>query len=46
MIDGVKPNQLIAQFGIDFKQDLKTKVANYGSKQADALEIMLSAKWK
>ena len=23
--------------GLDFKQDLKTKVVNYGKKQADAL---------
>ena len=46
IIDGVEPHKLIAQMGLGFKQDLKTKVANYGSKQADSLEIMLSAKWK
>ena len=46
MIKGVKTHDLVAQMGLGFKQDLKTKVANYGSKQADALEIMLSAKWK
>ena len=46
MIDGVKPNQLIAQFGLNFKQDLKTKVSSYGKKQADALEVMLAAGWK
>ena len=46
IIDGVEPHELVAQMGLGFKQDLKTKVANYGSKQADALEIMLSAKWK
>ena len=46
MIDGVDSHELVEQMGLDFKQDLKTKVANYGSKQADALEIMLAAKWK
>jgi iron(III) transport system substrate-binding protein len=46
IIDGVEPHELVAQMGLGFKQDLKTKVANYGSKQADASEIMLSAKWK
>ena len=46
IIDGVEPHELVAQMGLGFKQDLKTKVANYGSKQADALKIMLSAKWK
>jgi len=46
MIDEVKPNQLIAQFGLNFKQDLKTKVSSYGKKQADALEVMLAAGWK
>ena len=25
--------------GLDFKQDLKTKVVNYGKRQADALEV-------
>ena len=46
MIDGVEPHELVAQMGLGFKQDLKTKVASYGSKQADALEVMLAAKWK
>jgi len=46
MIDGVEPHELVAQMGLGFKQDLKTKVANYGSKQADALEVMLAANWK
>ena len=46
IIDGVEPHELVAQMGLGFKQDLKTKVVNYGSKQADALEVMLSAKWK
>jgi len=46
MIDGVKPHDLVVQMGLDFKQDLKTKVSSYGSKQADALEVMLAAGWK
>ena len=46
MIDGVDPHKLVAQMGLGFKQDLKTKVSSYGKKQADALEIMLAAKWK
>jgi len=45
MIDGVKPNKLIAQFGLDFKQDLKTKVSSYGKLQAKALKIMTQAGW-
>jgi len=46
IIDGVKPNKLIAQFGLDFKQDLKTNVSLYGKKQADALKIMTEAGWE
>ena len=46
MIDGVEPHELIAHMGLGFKQDLKTKVASYGSKQAEALEVMLAANWK
>ncbi len=46
MIDGVKPHELLAKMGLGFKQDLKTKVSSYGKKQADALEVMLAAKWK
>ena len=46
MIDGVSPHPLVVSMGLDFKQDLKTKVVNYGKKQADALEVMLEAKWK
>jgi iron(III) transport system substrate-binding protein len=46
MIAGVSPHPLVVSMGLDFKQDLKTKVANYGKKQADALELMLEAKWK
>jgi len=46
MIDGVKPNKLIAQFGLNFKQDLKTKVSKYGKNQAAALEVMTEAGWE
>ena len=46
MIDGVEPNELIAQFGLGFKQDLKTKVSKYGKNQADALKIMTEAGWE
>ena len=46
MIDGVEPHELVAQMGLGFKQDLKTKVSSYGKKQSDALEVMLAAKWK
>jgi len=46
MIDEVSPHELVAQMGLGFKQDLKTKVANYSKKQADALEVMTAAGWK
>jgi iron(III) transport system substrate-binding protein len=46
MIAGVSPHPLVVSMGLDFKQDLKTKVANYGKKQADALEVMTGAGWK
>jgi len=46
MIEGVSPHPLVVNMGLDFKQDLKTKVVNYGKKQADALEVMLAADWK
>ena len=46
MIAGVSPHPLVVNMGLDFKQDLKTKVANYGKRQADALEVMLAAQWK
>ena len=45
MIDGVEPNKLISQFGLGFKQDLKTKVSSYGKLQAKALKIMTEAGW-
>ena len=46
IVDTVKPNKLIAQFGLDFKQDLKTKVSSYGKRQAEALKIMTEAGWQ
>jgi iron(III) transport system substrate-binding protein len=46
MIAGVSPHPLVINMGLDFKQDLKTKVATYGKKQADALEVMTGAGWK
>jgi iron(III) transport system substrate-binding protein len=46
MIPGVSPHPLVVNMGLDFKQDLKTKVVNYGKKQADALEVMTAAGWK
>ena len=46
MIADVSPHPLVVNMGLDFKQDLKTKVVNYGKHQADALEVMTSAGWK
>ena len=47
MIAGVSPNPLVVNnLGLDFKQDLTTKVSSYGKKQADALEVMTAAGWK
>ena len=45
IIDGIEPSPLIAQFGLGFKQDLKTKVSSYGKRQAEALKIMTEAGW-
>ena len=45
IIDGVAPSQLIGQFGLDFKQDLKTKVSSYYKYRAEALKIMTDAGW-
>jgi iron(III) transport system substrate-binding protein len=45
IIDDVSPSQLIAQFGLGFKQDLKTKVSAYYKNQAEALKIMTEAGW-
>ena len=47
MSGGVSANPLVVNnIGLDFKQDLKTKVSSYGAKQADALEVMTAAGWK
>ena len=46
MIKGISPHPLVVNMGLDFKQDLKTKVVNYGKRQADALEVMTAAGWK
>jgi len=46
MLEGISPHPLVVNMGLDFKQDLKTEVINYEKKQADALEVMLSAGWK
>ena len=46
MIKGVSPHPLVVNMGLDFKQDLKTKVVNYGKRQSDALEVMTAAGWK
>ena len=46
MIEAVSPHPLVVNMGLDFKQDLKTKVDEYGKKQSDALEVMLEAGWK
>ncbi len=46
MIKSVSPHPLVVNMGLDFKQDLKTKVVNYGKRQADALEVMTAAGWK
>ena len=47
MISGVSPSPLVVNnLGLDFKQDLTTKVSSYGKKQAAALEVMTAAGWK
>ena len=46
MIDGVEPHALVKQMGLEYNQDLETKVVNYGKQQATALECMLAASWK
>ena len=45
IIESVKPSNLIGQFGLNFKQDLKTKVSTYYKNQAEALKIMTEAGW-
>ena len=47
MIDGVSPSPLVVNnLGLDFKQDMKTKLASYGKNQAAAVEVMTAAGWK
>ena len=46
IISGVSPHPLVVNMGLDFNQDLKTKVVNYGKKQASALQVMTEAGWK
>ena len=41
MIEGVSPHPLVVNMGLDFKQDLKTKVDEYGKKQSDALDVSI-----
>merc|ERR1711907_887648 len=47
MIDGVSANPLVVNnLGLDFKQDMKTKLSSYGKNQAAAVEVMTAAGWK
>ena len=47
MISGVSPSPLVVNnLGLDFKQDMKTKLASYGKNQATAVEVMTAAGWK
>ena len=47
MINGVSPSPLVVNnLGLDFKQDMKTKLASYGKNQAAAVEVMTTAGWK
>ena len=47
MIEGVSPSPLVVNnLGLDFQQDMKTKLASYGKNQAAALEVMTAAGWK
>ena len=46
MIAGVSPHELVVNMGLDFKQDLTTKVVNYGKNQAAAVAAMTGAGWK
>ena len=44
MINGVSPSPLVVNnLGLDFKQDMKTKLASYGKNQAAAVEVMTAA---
>ena len=44
-VSNVSPNALIAQFGVDFKQD-QTSVADYGKFNPDAVKLMDRAGWE
>ena len=47
MIEGVSPSPLVVNnLGLDFQQDMNTKLASYGKNQAAALEVMTAAGWK
>jgi len=47
MINGVSPSPLVVNnLGLDFKQDMKTKLSSYGKNQAAAVEVMTAAGWK
>jgi len=47
MINGVSPSPLVVNnLGLDFKQDMKTKLASYGKNHAAAVEVMTAAGWK
>ena len=47
MINGVSPSPLVVNnLGLDFKQDMKTKLASYGKNQAAAVEVKTAAGWK
>ena len=46
MIANVSPHELVVNMGLDFKQDLKTSVKNYGKNQAAAVAAMTGAGWK
>ena len=47
MIGGVSPSPLVVNnLGLDFNQDIVTKVSSYGKHQAAALEVMTAAGWK
>jgi len=47
MIQGVSASPLVVNnLGLDFQQDMNTKLASYGKNQAAALEVMTAAGWK
>jgi iron(III) transport system substrate-binding protein len=44
MIDGVEPHDLVKQMGLGFKQDLNTKVVNYGKKPSYSIRVYACSK--